>query len=223
MRIRKHAKISLMNNHFCLLNQSPWDVITFPNEDLSLFQPPLSSSSNSQFVGSVDNGPFNDTNETVASVAKDVDVDVSFVAKKINQDKDDNVEMKNLELSMDQNNNGNKKQEKQHEVVVAKTGNLCLLSTRAKKSSYSSSNPNDFYYYSGFGPSWGKKRDASRKTIHPATTIIENDSTKNVDQCLSSQVDNEEINYVELEDKDDHHKEQNVNKKKKKRRSLEVN
>ncbi|KAH0689481.1 uncharacterized protein LOC125808494 [Solanum verrucosum] len=222
MRIRKHAKIPLVNNRVCQLNQSPWDVITFPNEDPSLFQPPLPSSSNYQFVGSVDNGTFNDTDETFASVGEDVDVDVSFAAKIINQDKDDDIEMKELGFLMDKNNNGNKKQEKQHDVVVAKTGSLRRLPTRAKKSSYSSSNTNDFYYYSGFGPLWGKKRGASRKTIHPATSITGNNSTKNAEQCSSSQMDNEEINYVELEDEDDHHEEQN-GKKKKKKRSLEAN
>ncbi|KAG5616302.1 hypothetical protein H5410_016126 [Solanum commersonii] len=220
MRIRKHVKIPLVNNRVCQLNQSPWDVITFPNEDPSLFQPPLPSSSNYQFVGSVDNGTFNDTDEASASVAEDVDVDVSFAAKTINQDKDDDIDMKELGLLMDKNNNGNKKQEKKHDAVLAKRGNLHCFPTHAKKSSYSSSNTNDFYYYSGFGPLWGKKRGASRKTIHPTTSITGNNSTKNVEQCSSSQMDNEEINYVELEDEDDQHEEQNGKKKK---RSLEAN
>lgn len=105
----------------------------------------------------------NESEFDICSFAEDVDVDVSFVVKKINQDKNDDLEMNDLGLSMDQNNNGIKKQEKRHEVVVAKAKNLRRLLTRAKKSSYSSSNPNDFYYYSDFWSIMGQEKGCKKE------------------------------------------------------------
>ncbi|KAJ8528416.1 hypothetical protein K7X08_022108 [Anisodus acutangulus] len=74
MRIRKHARISpLIYTHVCQLNQSPWDVITFPIEEKEdpfvPPPPPPPCSFNYQFDGYADNGTtFYDSNGTVESV-----------------------------------------------------------------------------------------------------------------------------------------------------------
>ncbi|XP_055826317.1 uncharacterized protein LOC129894677 [Solanum dulcamara] len=159
--------------------KSPWDVITFPNEDPSHFQPSPPSSFAHQFDGYVVNETFNDSNETVMSnnVTKDVDVDVFVAVEKIKQDKDKDIEMEDLGLLMYQTNNDNKKKEKQHEVVMAEMKSTRRHPTYAEKSSYSSFDPCEFYYYSGFGPLWGKKgvqagrliilQQVSKETIQP--------------------------------------------------------
>ncbi|MCD9640977.1 hypothetical protein HAX54_026772 [Datura stramonium] len=216
MRIRKHARNShLIYTHICQLNQSTWDVITFPveeNDDPSLVPPPSSSSSsNYQFDGYTHNYNFFDSNETVQSNVAD-DVDISVDVKKIKQE---DVEMEELGLLLDENDNGNnstnKKLDKQHE--AAETGSPRHRPARAKKSS-SSYDPYEFYYYSGFGPLWGKKRGA-RRTISDNNSIAED-----ADQYSSSQVeDNEEFDYVQLEVEDDH---EEIGKKKRPRKPIKA-
>ncbi|XP_059302390.1 uncharacterized protein LOC132054386 [Lycium ferocissimum] len=244
MRIRKHAKISpliyaaesgkVLLSRVCQLNQSPWDVITFPIEENDdpqipfLSQPPCSSNYY-QVDGFADNnGTFDDSNGIVESATamkvdemkemincskwdnyfeSSVAVDISVNVKKIKQDKDEDAKMEELGLSMDENNNAdnntailcnstNKKQEKQHEAVVAVVETESpRRRPRAKKSSSSSSssNPYEYYYYSGFGPSWGKKRGARRNNYAMP-------DRQDAGQYSSSQMDNEELDYVEDED-----------------------
>ncbi|XP_059289166.1 uncharacterized protein LOC132042637 isoform X3 [Lycium ferocissimum] len=68
---------------------------------------------------------------------------------------------------------------------------------RPKKSSSS-----EFYYYSGFGPLWGKKRGPSTGKNINAGEIYSNDSYGA--QSSSSQMDNESnFDYIEDEDDDD--------------------
>ncbi|KAG6725462.1 hypothetical protein I3842_02G033400 [Carya illinoinensis] len=80
----------------------------------------------------------------------------------------------------------------------------------------SSSNPYEFYYYSGFGPLWGRKRGDKRsggnkKDIEAAKLVDNNGAATNIttaqrDQGTpsSSQLDNgEDFDYVDEEDDED--------------------
>ncbi|CAK9156744.1 unnamed protein product [Ilex paraguariensis] len=100
---------------------------------------------------------------------------------------------------------------------------------RPKKPS-SSSNPNEFYYYSGFGPLWGKKRCPGRtekadqlnrcssssnggimsKVVEPIEPVIE---VHTATHSSSFRIDNDEFDYVE----DDDEEEENGDKPGKKR------
>lgn len=85
--------------------------------------------------------------------------------------------------------------------------------SRTKKGS--SSNPNEFYYYSGFGPLWGRRRgergvcgdgnkseaakdddDDNENTVSSENT----QSTQSTPQSFSSPMDNEEFDYVDDDD-----------------------
>lgn len=76
----------------------------------------------------------------------------------------------------------------------------------AKKGSSSSSNPYEFYYYSGFGPSWGKRRGdrvIGEKKCE-AEEAHENTPPNDKTPSSSSQIDNDEFDFVDDEyDEDD--------------------
>ncbi|KAF3667098.1 putative pentatricopeptide repeat-containing protein-like [Capsicum annuum] len=92
MRIRKHAKVSPLfytcsvfpGAHLCQLNQSPWDVITFPDDDNNINQqpllvappppPPPPSSSSYQLDGydsCAVNETFCDSQQSITSLKRD--------------------------------------------------------------------------------------------------------------------------------------------------------
>ncbi|MBA0554259.1 hypothetical protein Golob_013375, partial [Gossypium lobatum] len=83
--------------------------------------------------------------------------------------------------------------------------------TSRRGGSSSASNLNDFYYYSGFGPSWGKRRHGGDKESEISKNLVEvenNDSVttaqNNSTLSSSSQIDdNEEFDYVEEEEEED--------------------
>ncbi|KAK3194761.1 hypothetical protein Dsin_026071 [Dipteronia sinensis] len=76
---------------------------------------------------------------------------------------------------------------------------------RAKKGSSSASNPYEFYYYSGFGPLWGKRRGGDR--VNQGKKLLEeNNSYPDVKTSLSSSslIDNGGLDYVDdFEDDED--------------------
>ncbi|KAA8520657.1 hypothetical protein F0562_014913 [Nyssa sinensis] len=84
-----------------------------------------------------------------------------------------------------------KKSEKSPEKVAA----ICRR-LRAKKAS-SATNPHEFYYYSGFGPLWGKKR--STRVIEPN---INNETKLEVDVIKTPTSPPEEFDYIEDDDED---------------------
>ncbi|XP_047262677.1 uncharacterized protein LOC107861142 isoform X2 [Capsicum annuum] len=92
MRIRKHAKVSPLfytcsvfpGAHLCQLNQSPWDVITFPDDDNNINQqpllvapppPPAPPSSSSYQLDGYDscavNETFCDSQQSITSLKRD--------------------------------------------------------------------------------------------------------------------------------------------------------
>lgn len=89
----------------------------------------------------------------------------------------------------------------------------------AKKAPAATSNPYEFYYYSGFGPLWGKRRgdrngglsnknEAKVKGGENSTITEANGATiqSSTSPCSSSQIDNEAFDYAE--DDDDEEKEE---------------
>ncbi|XP_021280092.1 major centromere autoantigen B [Herrania umbratica] len=102
-----------------------------------------------------------------------------------------------------------KKAEKNGQVTGSRRGRA----RAAKKGSSSASNPYEFYYYSGFGPLWGKRRGGSDRAGEISKDIeakeVENNSSaittqNNTTPSSSSQIDNdEEFDYVDDEDDED--------------------
>lgn len=69
-----------------------------------------------------------------------------------------------------------------------------------KRAAPSLSNPNEFYYYSGFGPWWGKKRGEVSKNMNEELNMPKNDleddkeASSFEDDCLDEDEDEEEKN-----------------------------
>ncbi|KAJ9563505.1 hypothetical protein OSB04_008665 [Centaurea solstitialis] len=130
MRIRKNANISAFlhtnsNNqtNFCQLNQSPWDIITFPPSSSSSLHHPAKweKVKNGSNIIYGDRGFFHLQNESVWGTT-----------------------IRN-----------HRRRIRGH----PRRGPTGSRPRRAKKRAVAvTSNRNEFYYYSGFGPSWGKKR-----------------------------------------------------------------
>ncbi|KAG8370826.1 hypothetical protein BUALT_Bualt13G0023800 [Buddleja alternifolia] len=99
---------------------------------------------------------------------------------------------------------------KKHEKLVEPGGGQ--RRPRPKKAP-SSSNPHEFYYYSGFGPRWGKKRGEVSKNNVGSNVSRNLDNESN--SLMLSQFD-EEIDYDDEEDDDED--EENGEKRKKKAR-----
>ncbi|GMH21718.1 hypothetical protein Nepgr_023560 [Nepenthes gracilis] len=85
---------------------------------------------------------------------------------------------------------------------------------RPRKTTASPTNPNEFYYYSGFGPRWGKKRTASkdsRQTIRPKAITDDgeesNDNSNNyaasITPSLPSDIAMEDIEELDNIDDDE--------------------
>ncbi|KAL2487904.1 uncharacterized protein Fot_41196 [Forsythia ovata] len=75
---------------------------------------------------------------------------------------------------------------------------------RAKKaaSTSSKSNPYEFYYYSGFGPRWGKKRGENNRSSSSQDVPKNVEQEREMAQSAFSQIDNEE-SEVEYEEEDE--------------------
>lgn len=82
------------------------------------------------------------------------------------------------------------------------------LRGRTKKGTSSTSNPYEYYYYSGFGPLWGRKRGGGDKGSE-SKVVVDNSTTSATNQTpsstpsSSSQIDTKEFDYVDDDDVDD--------------------
>ncbi|KAL7593368.1 uncharacterized protein LOC111915383 [Lactuca sativa] len=232
MRIRKNAKNStlvysnaslsndsdkcLVQMNLCQLNQSPWDIITFPSSN--------SSSSLHQFD---DNEVYYNVNLAVNGTSVDSIGAFESVAS-VKNPEDERYDLDDLKNDY-QEILGFKEEEKNgilEDIVLCgesdekgwqcgkmvKNGNtMCdhhiielqndsiwttkkksrsgsgpinelMAGTRARQTKKgSSTSPYEFYYYSGFGPSWGKKRGA----VGSNTTNAYNEPTKIMDMSLT--------------------------------------
>lgn len=185
MRIRKHAKISpllyyassssLIQTHLCQLNQSPWDVLTFPpphpsppflvDEDRSYLANGLSSdhiSADESLGEGFDNGgtKFEQGEEEPLSLEKneeEVEEDKIFCSKIDGKRWECKKKVKNGQSFCDYHS------AQPWVKKSAESRRSSSSSSRGARPKYpaSSSNPYEYYYYSGFGPRWGKKRGAA--------------------------------------------------------------
>lgn len=90
--------------------------------------------------------------------------------------------------------------------------------TRAKKApASSSSNPYEFYYYSGFGPRWGKRRGETRKNSNGSSMPKNLGDAKLEDQQApapaASYIANEDFEFLEYEDEDEEENRDNGKKR----------
>ncbi|KAL8227918.1 hypothetical protein R6Q57_015502 [Mikania cordata] len=177
MRIRKNAKTSaflhtnsnlIFHNHeptLCLLNQSPWDIITFPSAHSSIHL---------QFDDFVTRYNVNLTanwssadSETAIQSADSTKNSFECEYGIVNENRNENGEGKitNYELYQKEDKLGFMREDDvndlQNDAVWAtnKKAQPVSKSRGTKKRAVGiTSKQNEFYYYSGFGPSWGKKR-----------------------------------------------------------------
>lgn len=191
MRIRKHAKISpllyassslkpgtVIQTHVCQLNQSPWDVMTFPPPDPSTLPPPPA------FLVDKDHSYYPN-----GSFSNHIAADGSPGSKERWDDIAAGEALDNRGAKFEQEESLRSKKGGEDKVFDCKIGGkgwLCRKKVKdqqpfceqhlapqpsVKKSESrrrarprkpaSSSNPYEFYYYSGFGPRWGRKRGSA--------------------------------------------------------------
>ncbi|KAI3719466.1 hypothetical protein L6452_20365 [Arctium lappa] len=195
MRIRKNANISAFlytnsnHNHetnFCQLNQSPWDIITFPPSSPSSFHHHQVDCFDSDYNVNLDENWS--SVDSIGAIQSNVhgNVDNTMKDYELYDDKEDDLGFMEGDEDMVLCGKPNGKGwecgkvvkngdvmcedhlfDLQNDAVWAtgKKSPPVSRSTagsrprRAKKRVVAiTSNPNEFYYYSGFGPSWGKKR-----------------------------------------------------------------
>ncbi|KAG6437905.1 hypothetical protein SASPL_102836 [Salvia splendens] len=186
MRIRKNVKIAqllnatsslkscpLLQPHICQLNQSPWDVITF--------SPPSSPPPPLQLIGSSDVRAGNGSSEQCVSVSERKLSDTAAPPPPPPPPPEEKEAI--LCCKTD-----GKSWHCQRE--TAKGNSLCehhlsmsrnysspaatKKSARPKRApaAASSSNPHEFYYYSGFGPRWGKRRGEETRNAETEEAAI---------------------------------------------------
>ncbi|XP_027163125.1 uncharacterized protein LOC113763496 [Coffea eugenioides] len=259
MRIRKHAKISpllyassslkpgtVIQTHVCQLNQSPWDVMTFPPPDPSTLPPPpafLVDKDHSYFP----NGFFSDHIAADQRPGPKVKLDDIAAGGKFEQKESLRSKKEEEDEVFDCKIDGKgwqRRKKVKNEQPFCQRHLAPQPSASVKKSESgrrarpkkpaSSSNPYEFYYYSGFGPRWGKKRGAAAAatvaamkeepyTSHDSSS--ENTSSRNNNSSIievdaaegpntpepsvksspfTSQFHKQVLDYVEDDDEDDY-------------------
>ncbi|GAV79468.1 hypothetical protein CFOL_v3_22933 [Cephalotus follicularis] len=139
-----------------------------------------------------------------------------------------------LVKSLNNNNNSSSSSKKHHDksmMVTSRRGGGRVRVAKKGCSSNATSNPYEFYYYSGFGPLWGKRRgdraniEGIRKTeankdfdVNISSNTIHNCKTPTTTPSSSSLIDNNEpFDYVD-DDVDDGDIEEDVDNGKKRMR-----
>ncbi|XP_076907793.1 uncharacterized protein LOC143564382 [Bidens hawaiensis] len=225
MRIRKHAKTSAFllhtsnnnnnnNNNqqssLCPLNQSPWDIITFPSTHSSSTSIHLFDDYVTHYDVNVaaNRSSADDSSRPIQSVASNknsFDCDNDIADKNGNGsgnvDDDDNImnyksyqkeEEEKLGFMSEEDNCG---VDKQNDVVwsTSKKAQSFVPKSRGnkKRAVAVTSKQNEFYYYySGFGPSWGKKRGGNRCTsFNACSTTIGVGGVDDVDMDMDMDMD----------------------------------
>ncbi|KAA3469360.1 protein ecdysoneless-like protein [Gossypium australe] len=240
MRIRKNKKLSWLiypqgsraeSVHVCRLNQSPWDVNPLPQEPYPSYLHHRLEYEDS-FNGNGGIGDSVGAVESEATMVGSKEQAIMKVGGMIIDDSGDNDEIKtakktqcqeeeallqssnnNSSSSSDSGNNMNPtsltSKKADNQLTRSRRGSGARTSRRGGSSS--ASNLNDFYYYSGFGPSWGKRRHGRDKESEISKNLVEvekNDTvtTAQNNSTLSSSSridDNEEFDYVEEEEEED--------------------
>ncbi|KAG4119687.1 hypothetical protein ERO13_D11G095300v2 [Gossypium hirsutum] len=242
--------------HVCELNQSPWDVISFAQDPYPSylhhqFEAEDSFNGNGSLgdsIGAVESLCYSAgvekccgyySKRSVASMMESEDKAIMKVEGMVIDDNDEvkfgfQTQCEEEEEGSKQervlkscgNDSGNNPSKKSDKNNYQLTGNRRGRARAAKKGSSSASNPYEFYYYSGFGPSWGRRRGGEmRKNIIEGKEVENNSSAvtaqNNTTPSSSSQFDNnEEFDYVDDEDDeyDDDEEDENVDSGKKRMR-----
>ncbi|KAH7849630.1 hypothetical protein Vadar_020630 [Vaccinium darrowii] len=272
MRIRKHAKLNGLSltatapngcspdltprstsssrlrqhnsPHICQLNQSPWDLLSFPPDSPSSpFQ--VVDGEESNYTANGSSGNSLGAGESVASMRMSLNVEDKNVKNGIElgfgnggaisycktvgkswqckkeASKGHSLSQHHLPLP------SAKKSEKPPVVVVAEATNPIRRRGRPRKVQLqpppppppATANPYEFYYYSGFGPRWGKKRGVRDV---PKSDSVEEEEEEIVREIVpqhsslsssSSEIDSEEFDYIEDDDDEDKEDKRNVKKR----------
>ncbi|KAE8679528.1 Syntaxin of plants 71 [Hibiscus syriacus] len=211
--------------HVCRLNQSTWDVIPLPQEPYLHHQFEYEDIFNGN--GSI--GDSIGAVESVDTMAGSKEEAIMKVGGMVIDDNDDNSEIKtdkqfgfenqceeeedmepNQEPGLLKSCNYNNSSDSGNNMKPGRnTENYNNQPTRSRrerarasrKGPSSASNPYEFYYYSEFGPSWGKKRRGGGKGNQGGKR---HHCPKQFGPSSSSQIDdNEEFDYVDEEEEDD--------------------
>ncbi|KAI9085595.1 hypothetical protein K1719_032438 [Acacia pycnantha] len=235
----------------CQLNQSPWDVIPFGSHLIEFEY----GGEDDSFAGNANGSAGNNSGGAVESVASPADAEFKSppnIHNLVVHDNDDisdqngiaqldhkaaDEENKTTSVGQCKNNQGKKQRQSIYEhdnlssVRSSKKASAALGVARrtraqnAKKAPSGTRNPYEFYYYSGFGPLWGKRRggrnggsnnknevvkanggEDSTITEANGATIIRSPST-------SSQIDTSGFDYDDDEMEEDYDNEEEGGKK----------
>ncbi|KAI7758432.1 hypothetical protein M8C21_013120 [Ambrosia artemisiifolia] len=240
MRIRKNAKISaflyttsnlsstvvdecMLQKNLCQLNQSPWDIITFPSSDSSSSFYRFDDNEVYYNVNVAGNGSSIDSIGDIESMAsktsglgendningRDNEYDEILGFKEEGETSDQIHEEIKLCGERDEKGwqcgsvvkNGNtmcdyhisKLQNQAVWTTKKKSGPVSRLTTGARPrrpKKQPNVDPHEFYYYSGFGPSWGKKRGSTCTTLNvdnKATSVASNSNTSSINDDMDVQ------------------------------------
>ncbi|KAG8389182.1 hypothetical protein BUALT_Bualt02G0202400 [Buddleja alternifolia] len=247
MRIRKHAKISALlyatssstipEPHVCQLNQSPWDVMSF-SPPLTPPPPPPPSQVYSDCVYA-GNGS---SNQSISVVQREFEVGRQWeysggiaAPNKAEQPKSGGIILcsktdgKSWQCRREAAK-GNSLCEHHLSLLKNYTNNLAnstikkpekpvVFRPRPKRASTSaSSNPHQFYYYSGFGPRWGKKRgENSKNNGSGMPKSVEHEHE--LDPLILSRIIDKDFDYDQDEDEEEENRE---NTKKRARKPIKA-
>ncbi|CAA0833400.1 Unknown protein [Striga hermonthica] len=214
MRIRRHAKISPappLHPYACQLNQSPWDAMEFappsaPPQPPPPPPPPPPQAGAGAFAAG--NGRSNERFSAGKSLPENdattlkVEQQIFPAAEQVDPSKITSC---------------SKTDGESYAYGPPASKPMAHRPARPKKSSSFSTNPYEFYYYSGFGPRWAKKRGTS------CDADDDNGGTTNKRHEIERQKDYsdyDEPNYDKLEEEEEEKKERKRARKPIKARSL---
>ncbi|KAL3647712.1 hypothetical protein CASFOL_008680 [Castilleja foliolosa] len=229
MRIRKHAKISPLvyatsslklgthlQTHICQLNQSPWDVMMFSPPSTPPPPPPQVDGDGDCAVNGSLRGCISVTEsdhwEAKSTTVKEEEAAAEIAEEKIilccktdgkswqcKKEAAKNSALCHHHLMQARSyNNGYHHMGKKTE----KLSGEARRPARDKKAS-TTSNPYEFYYYSGFGPRWGKKRGDACNDINTTDATNSNNNvglSKNVEHEVEMGDDESDFDDYEVEE-----------------------
>ncbi|XP_059655156.1 uncharacterized protein LOC132302338 [Cornus florida] len=249
----------LPETHVCQLNQSPWDVIHFPTGSSST--PEYKVDKDSSFTG---NGSFADSIGAVESTASmKISLEEEKETKEDdgpNHKREDHLGIENNEAILCSKSDGKgwqcwREAKEDHSLCehhftqLRNYNNLAHPGRRSGKSSEkdvaisrhprtkkgsSVSNRHEFYYYSGFGPRWGKKRGTIIEpnvssdpklivtNVSSDTKLVVEPITKVTTKSSALQIDDAEFDYVGEDDYDDDQDESSEARKKRGRKPIKA-
>ncbi|XP_050387666.1 uncharacterized protein LOC126803968 [Argentina anserina] len=200
-----------LQTHICKLNQSPWDSSSCPL-DLDSSSSPLQFEAGEGFIR---NGSLGDSIAAVESVASPMDIDKpemapgddkvivrcqkndgrSWQCKKEAKEGflfcDHHIRRSSYNNNVSSNGNilpSNFVSSKKDSAAPAKTlDGTRRTRPKAAKKGPNPANPYEFYYYSGFGPKWGRKRGKKGKAEEEDDENYE-EGTNNIAEAAAENV-----------------------------------